>query len=251
MKSITKFCSFVCGLFWWRSWGTGAGGLFDFRDKQLLEKALTHTSYFRQNPQALGDNERLEFLGDAVLSLGVGWILMRHYPHYTEGELSRHRAALVNKKTLARVARDCGVGKRLKFGKGLKARALKSDRVLCGAFEAVVGACFLDRGFVGVQAVVESIFVPLLKTSVLEDFEDYKSQLQELAHRLKLPDLVYKSEAEHGHKAKFRAQVYAGDEQLLGAAVGVSKKQAQNKAALIALGKLRSSTEADNADSSQ
>lgn len=152
-----------------------------FGDYSLLERALTHRSYLNENPDvALEDNERLEFLGDAVLDFVVGAYLYHRYPEMDEGELTMLRAALVRTRTLAGFARLLGIGEALRLGIG-EAESGGRDRLatLCAAYEAVVGAIYLDQGMGAVEPWVERFIEPALEQILREaTHRDAKSEFQ-------------------------------------------------------------------------
>lgn len=152
-----------------------------FKDRSLLTRALTHRSFLNENPYlALEDNERLEFLGDAVLDFIVGAYLYHHYPEVDEGELTSLRAALVRAKSLAQFAREVGIGRFLRLGYG-EAENGGRERVpiLCAAFEAVVGAMYLDQGLAMVEPLVEALISPALQEIMASSsHKDAKSEFQ-------------------------------------------------------------------------
>ena len=159
-----------------------------FSNLHLLVRALTHRSYVNENPNALEDNERLEFLGDAVLDFVVGAWVYNHYPEMPEGDLTRMRSALVRTNTLAKFARHLDLGPALRLGRGeLASGGRQRDNLLCATFEAVIGAMYLDAGIPAVEAFMESL---LAETSnkVIGHVERYdpKSTLQEWAQANKL-----------------------------------------------------------------
>ncbi|MGD8883539.1 MAG: ribonuclease III domain-containing protein, partial [Desulfobacterales bacterium] len=122
---------------------------YEFRSKELLDEALRHSSFVNEQPDAdLRDNERFEFLGDAVLNLIVGHILMERYPNLKEGDLSRIRANLVNESQLAIIARAIDLGAFIRLGKGeIQTHGSEKNSILAGAFEALIAAVYLDGGF--------------------------------------------------------------------------------------------------------
>jgi ribonuclease-3 len=152
-----------------------------FRDHSLLLRALTHRSYLNENPdQHLEDNERLEFLGDAVLDFVVGAYLYHRFPEMHEGELTMLRAALVQTRTLAGFARDLGVGPLMRLGVG-EADSGGRDRapILCACFEAIVGALYLDQGMKAVEPWVQAIAAPQLERILAAAaHKDAKSEFQ-------------------------------------------------------------------------
>jgi len=155
---------------------------YQFQSKKLLAEALRHSSYVNEQPASdLRDNERLEFLGDAVLNLIVGHILMERYPQMKEGDLSRTRANLVNETQLATMARSIGLGTYLQLGKGeIQTHGMEKNSILAGAYEALVAALYLDSGYKATFNIIEKNFVPILdQVQSASDSYDYKSRLQE------------------------------------------------------------------------
>ena len=158
-----------------------------FRDLKLLELALTHTSYAHEKKLSLAQsNERLEFLGDAVLSLAIAEMLITAFADEPEGALSKRRAALVNQKQLALVAEKLGIGEALRLGKGEeKTGGRKKASLLADAFEAVIGALYLDQGLEGSQTFLKQLFEDLIPVSKkVETSQDYKTRLQEFYQKL-------------------------------------------------------------------
>jgi len=156
---------------------------FRFRNDDLLEKALRHSSFVNEQMNTdLKDNECLEFLGDAVLNLVVGHLLMDKFPDLKEGDLSRMRAGLVNESTLARIARSLDLGPYIRLGKGeIQTDGREKNSILADTFEAIVAAMYMDSGFIEVFKIVENQFDPLLN-SITDPIgrRDYKSRLQEI-----------------------------------------------------------------------
>lgn len=154
-----------------------------FKNLTLLSRALTHRSFINENPSALEDNERLEFLGDAVLDFLVGAWLYHKYPEMAEGHLTRMRSALVGTHQLAAFGEQIGLGPALRLGKGEdEGGGRKRHTLLCGTFEAVVGALFIDSGFEAVRNFVEPMLEPVAQQIIeLREDLDPKSSLQEWA----------------------------------------------------------------------
>jgi ribonuclease-3 len=212
-----------------------------FQTPDLLTQALTHTSFCKENPQVcLEDNQRLEFLGDAVLGFLVGALLYHLYPDLPEGELTRRRSVLVNQKGLAELANQLKLGDRLRLGRGVeKDQGRQNPSILSDAFEAVIGAYFLDSGIEAVQQFVEDLFRPLAES--LGDqpgiVVDAKSQFQQwaLAH-LGNQNPQYRIVAESGpdHAKTFTAEVLVGDH-VFGRGSDRSKRTAEKRAAEAAL----------------
>ncbi len=209
-----------------------------FRDLPLLLRALTHPSYINEHPEdGAGDNQRLEFLGDAVLDFVAGAWVYRHYPDFDEGRMTRLRAALVRTKTLARLARQAGIGEALRLGHGEEeAGGRRRDANLCDAFEAVVGALYLDGGLTAVEAFVEPLIGPVAEAILAAEADlDAKSRLQEWSQAELGVTPRYRIIAERGpdHAKTFVAQVLLGEKEA-GQGEGSSKQAAEQAAAQMA-----------------
>jgi ribonuclease-3 len=213
-----------------------------FTDISLLARGLTHPSYVNENAEALEDNERLEFLGDAVLDFIVGAWVYHHCPEMAEGDLTRLRSALVRNQQLAEFAENLQLGRGLRMGRG-EARSGGRERrsVLGSTFEAVVGALYLDAGLAGAQQFVESL-LESVRERVLTRAEMYdsKSRLQEWAQseRLGVPRYVAISSRGPEHGKIYEVEVRINGEPC-GRGSGPSKQvaaQAAAQAALEALG---------------
>src|SRR5512145_1916659 len=137
---------------------------YTFRNMELLSTALTHRSYVNENPQlSLADNERLEFLGDAVLELGVSDLLIKKYPDIDEGTLTKFRSLLVNEKPLAALAAQLGLGERLLLGRGEEnSGGPTKESLLANALEAVIAAVYLDSGFSKTRSMIKKLMKPLM-----------------------------------------------------------------------------------------
>jgi ribonuclease-3 len=208
-----------------------------FRDRDHLEVALRHASWWNEHPgTAGGDNERLEFLGDAVLDLAVGHRLMVRFPHLREGELSVTRAQVVSEAGLAEVAAGLGLGAWLRLGKGEERSGGRTKRsILADAFEAVVAAVYLDGGYPVAAAMVDRLLAHRIETAEHDGFYDFKTRLQEVAlARLKLMP-VYRTVGEMGpdHAKRFVVEVWIGDT-MFARSDGSSKKAAEQNAAAAA-----------------
>lgn len=208
------------------------------KDLSLITRALTHRSYVNENPDAIEDNERLEFLGDAVLDFVVGEWLYNHFPEMPEGGLTQMRAALVQTPQLADFARKLNLGNGLRLGRGeSKAGGRLRNGVLCDAFEAMIGAIYLDTGMKGVK---EFIYPRLEEASseILTNHknEDPKSILQEWAQSLGLPPPKYRLVSTTGpdHSKTFFIQVLVNNK-IVGTGEGSSKQDAEKTAARQAL----------------
>ncbi len=207
---------------------------YTFNDKTLLEGSLRHSSFVNEHPgKGLADNERLEFLGDAVVNLITGHLLMMHYPDFNEGHLSRMRAYLVNELQLSNIARLIDLGAYIQLGKGeslTHGRAKPS--ILANTFEALMAAVYLDGGYAGVFQLVSRYMMPLIDVnSPSADIQDYKSKFQELIQstRYPMPQYVVMGETGPDHDKAFIIQLTCGDIHAQG--FGKSKKNAEQDAA--------------------
>lgn len=208
---------------------------YTFRDSALLARALRHSSWCNEQPATNReeDNERLEFLGDAVLDLVVGDRLMTRYPQLREGELSVTRAQVVSEAGLSEVARQLGIGAWLMLGKGEENSGGRSKpSILADAFEAIVAAVYLDTGFEAAQGMVQRLLVNRIETVEFKGFYDFKTRLQETAQaRLKAtPRYHVVQELGPDHDKRFVVAVMIGDDEWA-RAVGKSKKEAEQMAA--------------------
>ena len=219
-----------------------------FRNPLLLQQALVHRSYLNEMPDSgLESNERLEFLGDAVLGLVVGSKLFTDYPEHSEGQLTELRVALVRRETLARVAKSLSLGDFLFLGRGEESAGGKG-RIsnLSAAYEAVVGAVFVDGGMDKARRfIVRSLTSEVAALSKGQNIPaDPKSRLQELlqAHFQRAP--VYRVVRDEGpdHSKVFTVQVWGG-RKALGVGQGKSKQQAEKEAARQALDRLEGKAE--------
>lgn len=220
-----------------------------FKEPALLTRALTHRSFLNENlDETAEDNERLEFLGDAVLDFVVGAYLYYHFPNMDEGELTSLRAALVRAKTLAAFARELAIGQHIRLGYGEEESGGR-DRtpLLCAAFEAVIGAVYLDQGLPVVQALIEPLIAPALEEIMAESLhKDAKSEFQVWAQAAYNITPHYKVIDTRGpdHAKEFTMQVLVGD-QVWGKGSGRSKQRAAQAAAAAALQKVQD-TESEN-----
>jgi len=207
---------------------------YTFNNRELLREALRHRSWVNeQNDQRLRDNERLEFLGDAVVNLVVGHLLMRAQSDLKEGDLSRMRASLVNETHLATVARRLGLGDFICLGRGeSQTGGREKNSILADTFEAVSAALYLDAGFDAAFAILETHFKEALeKLGELRLRDDYKSRLQEIAQetRGEIPRYRITGQSGPDHDKTFTAQLTVSDVTTEGQ--GKSKKQAEQAAA--------------------
>ncbi|SRR6266568_675207 len=208
-----------------------------FQNQELLNLALTHRSYIFETPgEGRSSNERLEFLGDSILAFVSADFLYRTFPELSEGELSDLRAALVKTETLASFARDIQLGKYLLLGKG-EHQTGGSQRVLASAFEAILGAIYLDQGIEAVKRFLIPRLEPLAHTIVKKRlFKDNKSLFQELAQAKDGITPWYRLVSQEGpsHNREFTVEVLLGD-QVVGRGYGRNKQTAEQEAAHEAL----------------
>ena len=211
-----------------------------FNDPSLLEQALVHSSYVNENP-AFVSNERLEFLGDAVLGLIIAEKLYRDFPGLSEGEMTKLRSTLVCQETLARVAGVNKLGDNLYLGKGEEASGgRRKPANLARAVEAVTAAVFLDRGLNTVRDFILNLFGEEMARAINRGTQvDYKSQLQEIMQSRHRSTPAYRLVETTGpdHDRTFTVEVMAGDT-VLGKGLGSSKKLAETDAARSALEQL-------------
>lgn len=200
---------------------------------RLFVTALTHPSYVFENPQfGKENNQRLEFLGDAILDFVIAEYLYLSYPDRPEGELTKMRAAVVNETTLARKAHEIGLGQELLLGKGeLVSGGRERPSILADAWEAVVGAIYLQYVFQEARRVILELLKPAIEEVAKGNYGDYKTVLQEKAQRVE-KEVSYQILVEEGpdHNKCFTAGVFIGGD-LLGKGTGRTKKEAEQHAA--------------------
>lgn len=215
--------------------------MFSFNNTRLLDTALTHRSAL--NEYHLDEsNERLEFLGDAVLELATTDYLYKRFPHADEGEMTSYRASLVKTTTLAKVSQELGLDTRLLMSKGEERGGGRENiNLLADTFEAVIGALYLDQGYAACVSVLQEHLFPRFE-DILENqaYKDYKTSFQEAmqARGHTTPVYVTVSEAGPDHNKTFTVQVEC-DHVPWGRGVGKSKQEASQEAAKVALEKLR------------
>lgn len=212
---------------------------FSFRNRTLLIEALTHRSYLNENPEACqSDNERLEFLGDALLDFVAARYLYDRFPQMREGELTTLRAALVRSTTLARFARRLDLGRYLLLGRGEAASGGRErSPLLCAAFEALVGAILLDQGLAVSETFLLHFLEPAVDLITANHLDkDAKSELQELSQGRWRLTPVYRTVAERGpdHAKEFTIEVLIGS-RVYGRGTGRNKQAAAQQAAREAL----------------
>ncbi|MDT8441126.1 MAG: ribonuclease III [Desulfuromonadales bacterium] len=223
-------------------WEALQGGLgYRFRNGWLLASAMCHSSFANEHPDLqLGHNERLEFLGDAVLDLVVSEQLLRDFGEFREGELTRLRAEVVAEASLADLARQLGIGDCLLLGRGERqSGGQHKASVLADALEALFGAMFQDAGFDRTADVIAPLFTPRLRQAAARSGQDCKTRLQELlqARFKSLPVYRLLDAAGPDHCRHFRVDVLIAD-RVLGSGTGPSKKRAEQEAARAALARL-------------
>ncbi|GAB4361431.1 MAG: ribonuclease III [Gammaproteobacteria bacterium] len=208
----------------------------DFYNHKLVEKALTHRSASSQN------NERLEYLGDAVLGLIIAEALYEKYPEATEGDLTRYRARLVRKETLAEIALELDLGSSLRLGPGeLKSGGYRRRSILADALEGVIGAIYLDQGLNAARDTVLRLYRDRIEKLAIErELKDPKTRLQELlqSRRSSLPQYIVVEVSGQPHEQKFTVECHLPDLGLSERSVGNSRRHAEQSAAELMLRKL-------------
>nr|WP_305036291.1 ribonuclease III [Lysinibacillus sp. SGAir0095] len=216
-----------------------------FRNKSLLYQAFTHSSYVNEHRRKLfTDNERLEFLGDAVLELSVSKYLFERYPHMSEGELTKLRASIVCEPSLVIFANELNFGKYVLLGKGEELTGGRErPALLADVFESFIGALYLDQGLENVVEFLERIVFPKVEVGAFSHVMDFKSQLQEMVQQSNNGTLHYEIVDEKGpaHNRTFVSRVLLNDKEL-GIGRGKSKKEAEQQAAQNAMVTLNQSS---------
>lgn len=211
-----------------------------FKNKTLLREALTHRSYLNEHPDSpCHSNERLEFLGDAVLEFTISKFLYDKFPDYPEGVLTAFRSRIVQTKSLAALAEEFSLGDFLFLSRGEEeGGGRKNPGLLENAFEALLGAIFLDFGIKKAEEFVKKHFGPIIKNLKPSDLKDHKSLLQEITQEKEKITPIYKVLSQIGpdHAKIFTVGVYLGEEKI-GEGTGTSKQTAEEEAAKKALKK--------------
>lgn len=210
---------------------------YTFEDEKILFEALSHSSFANENKKGRRSNERLEFLGDSVLSIVVSEHLFEHYTHLPEGELTRLRASLVCEKSLHEFALQIKLGKFIMLGKGEEnTGGRERPSILADAFEAVIASIFLDGGLEKARNFILSFIPENITTNGAVGFNDYKTILQEIVQKNPEEKVDYYLLSESGpdHDKAFTVQVKL-NRNVIGEGTGKSKKQAEQKAAKEAL----------------
>lgn len=220
---------------------------YEFKDKSLLRQALTHSTYAYENPGIQGDNERLEFLGDASLQLIISEALYIQREEFPEGDMTKMRSLVVCEQTLADVAKSISLGSHLLLGKGeLGTGGRHKPSNLANAMEAVFGAIYMDSDFASVKSTILILLTPYLEMAIAGDLiYDYKSRLLELVQSTRgTSQMRFEIVGEEGpvHERVFTAVVIV-DEQIVAGGTGGSKKEAEQNAAKDALKVVRCTRE--------
>lgn len=213
-----------------------------FNNPDLLVEALTHRSYLNEHREYAGNhNERLEFLGDAVLELATTDFLFKKFPAKSEGELTSYRAALVNTVSLAESAQTLGINDYLLLSKGeSKDTGRARDVILADAFEAIIGAVYLDSGFVAAEAfIAKNLYNKIDDVIAKRSYQDAKSRFQEMAQEKRGTTPNYETLSETGpdHNKRFIVGVFIGDAEIA-RGEGQSKQEAEQNAAVAGLDKM-------------
>lgn len=208
---------------------------YNFKQEELLKEAFRHSSYVNEsvNP-GLTDNERLEFLGDAVLDLAISHMLMALFQDAKEGDLSKYRASVVNERGLCRIAKDLDLGPYLQLGRGEEMTdGREKPSILADTLEALLGAIYMDAGFVVTKDIIQRLFLPILEEMDSSKIAtDFKSQLQEYSQeRYKTrPEYLLVAESGPAHDKIFKVAIILNGK-IISEGVGKSKKEAEQKAA--------------------
>lgn len=212
-----------------------------FHDVDLLTQAFTHSSYVNEHRNLkLSDNERLEFLGDAVLELLVSQFLYREFPNQPEGKLTKLRSAMVREDSLSKFAVECGFDQFVLLGKGEENSGGRTrPALLCDLFEAMLGSLYLDQGFEAANKFISTVILSKVKNGAFSHEMDNKTALQEVLQKSGDVAIDYRLVKEEGpaHERVFWTQVFV-DDRLIGEGQGKSKKLAEQAAAENALASL-------------
>ncbi|AFZ19685.1 ribonuclease III [Allocoleopsis franciscana] len=217
------------------------------KDENLLRQALTHRSYVNEHPDAGEHNERLEFLGDAVLGFLIGELLYKRYPEMSEAQLTRLRSNLVDEKQLAKFATQLGIGELIRLGKGaIKEGGRENPSLLSDTFEAYIAAYFIESGIEAVQQFVQPLFTKVADSIVFpqsdtnpKNLVDSKGQFQQwaLANFVQNPEYLIIDESGPDHAKEFTAEVRVNGK-VYGVGIGRRKQDAEKRAAEVALKKV-------------
>ncbi|EKD65281.1 MAG: hypothetical protein ACD_50C00142G0004 [uncultured bacterium] len=214
-----------------------------FRNAKLFQQAFTHRSYLNEVKEKTPSNERLEFLGDSILSFIVSTSLFNRYKEFNEGSLTNLRSLLVNTKTLSKIAQELNFGDLLMLSKGEEeSKGRQNPTLLANCFEAYVGALFIDQGIEESSKFINSVLLSKVDEIIQkETLKDPKSILQEIVQAKKQKSPIYKVVEESGpaHDKLFTVGAFVG-ENMVGKGTGRSKQIAEENAAKVALSKLQS-----------
>lgn len=212
-----------------------------FQDEEILREAFTHSSYVNEHRhEKLKHNERLEFLGDAVLEIVISTFLFHHYKDWPEGRLTRLRAQIVCEPSLAAFAKECGFDQYIRMGKGEEnMNGRQRPALLCDLFESFIGGVYLDQGLSAAKDFIHQVIIPKIKEDAFSHATDYKTLLQEELQKNGDISIEYLVISEKGpsHAKEFAVEVRANGE-LIGQGTGSSKKVAEQDAARMALKKI-------------
>ena len=216
-----------------------------FKNEALLVEAMTHSSYANEHKEMKGIyNERIEFLGDAVLELIISDWLFRQFPHFKEGQLTKLRAQIVCEDSLSMLAKECSLNEYMLLGKGeTLSGGREKPAVLCDVFEAFIGALYLDKGMEEVQRFLDQVIVPKINNGRYELITDFKTELQEYLQQNGTVHIRYELIKEEGpsHDKVFTVQVTV-DGKKYKTASGKTKKAAEQMAAKLTMEELTNSS---------
>lgn len=216
-----------------------------FKNEALLMEAMTHSSYANEHKEMKGIyNERIEFLGDAVLELTISDWLFRQFPHFQEGQLTKLRAQIVCEDSLSLLAKECSLNKYLLLGKGeTLSGGREKPAILCDVFEAFIGALYLDKGVNEVQRFLNLVVIPKIKNGRYELITDFKTELQEYLQQNGTVHIRYELVKEEGpsHDKIFTVQLIV-DGKKYKTASGKTKKSAEQMAAKLTMEELKKSS---------
>ena len=216
-----------------------------FNNKALLMEAMTHSSYTNEHKEMKGIyNERIEFLGDAVLELTISDWLFRQFPHFQEGQLTKLRAQIVCEDSLSLLAKECSLNKYLLLGKGeTLSGGREKPAILCDVFEAFIGALYLDKGVNEIQRFLNLVVIPKIKNGRYELITDFKTELQEYLQQNGPVHIRYELVKEEGpsHDKTFTVQLIV-DGKKYKTASGKTKKAAEQMAAKLTMEELTQSS---------
>jgi ribonuclease III len=209
----------------------------NFLNQELFEQVFTHRSYLNEAGKGTVSNERLEFMGDSILSFIVSTYIYEHYPTFTEGELTNLRAALTNTNALYKVAKDMELGQYLKLSRGEESSGGRENRtILADTLEAVIGGLYMDQGLDATRTFVEGVVLPDIEEMISTGLKDPKNMLQEIIQRKHKVSPLYQTLHEEGpdHNKIYSVGVFI-EEKLLAEGSGKSKQEAEKNAARKAL----------------